>query len=603
VNTDLAPRDVTPQVPVDRRIILQSIAAGALAPLVPDLSLASELPADASRRVRKLHIDRRYVLFPVNSDALSRRVRLVKNGRILRSFTASLGLPAEWWAHLDASEWQGETLTLSVERDSSRPLGYQPPSGRGVKETANSDLASAITTSPTIWSPETLYKEPLRPQFHFSAKRGWINDPNGLMYHDGHFHMFFQCNPYGTRWSNMHWGHAVSSDLVHWEELPIAFYPRGEDDFPYSGAGVVDKENTSGWGRGDRPPMVVVIYSTRRGECIAYSKDDGRTWKEFEGNPVIKAERDAKLLWHPETKRWVMPVYSERLNGRPVERLDGDPWLPGTLLGISFYTSPDLKSWQERSWIEGFEDCPDLFALPVDGDRDRTKWVLTCGPGHYRVGEFDGSRFTPESAQLPGPSGSARFYAGQTVSNHPCGDVVQIAWVDVESHGASFRGLMTFPAKLSLQTTREGIRLCREPVESISSLYLHTHDYPAGPFGNVPLLTDLSGTAWDIDLTIRVGPVAQIVMNVAGDDYAYDPPSQILAGPKGALPVPLTDGRLQLRILVDRTTVEIFGDRGQAYGVFSRDKPGESAPLRLQSWQGYLEKLRVHALRSAWTLA
>ncbi|MBI4166646.1 MAG: glycoside hydrolase family 32 protein, partial [Acidobacteria bacterium] len=556
-----------------RRTILQSIAALTLAPVLSDLALGSEGSGDvAARKSRRLRIDRNFVLFPINNESLSRRVRLVKDGRVLRSFTASLGLPARWWAHLDVSAWQGQTLSLSVEPDNSPSVLAAEIPGRGASETDNAELVAAIRTSAEIWSPETLYKEPLRPAFHFTSRRGWNNDPNGLMYHAGQYHLFFQHNPYGVRWGNMHWGHAVSTDLVHWKELPIALYPHGDDDFPFSGSGAVDHENTSGWGKNGRPPMVIAFTSTGRGECIAYSEDDGATWKEFDGNPVVKhSGRDPKLLWHPQTKQWVMAVYSERPGA--------DPAAPKRE-GIAFYTSADLKSWQERSWIEGYYECPDLFALPIDGDANRTKWVLSCAPSYYCIGEFDGSRFIPESPQLPAPAGGGSnaqgplaapfplFYAAQTFSDHPQGHRVQIAWGRVEAVDAPFTQLMSFPTALSLRTTSEGVRLCREPVEAIRSLRAHTYDLPAGPLTPSPLLTDLKGEAWDIEAVIRVGTVSPILMSIGGDEYVYQSASQMLSGPRGAMPIPLTDGRLQLRVLVDRTTVEIFGDRGQAYGMF-----------------------------------
>ena len=206
-------------------------------------------PADVSSQTRRqLRIDQKFVLLPINNESLSRRVRLVKNGRVLRSFTASLGLPAQWWAHLDVSMWRGQTLALSVESDDSPSVGGAKIPGRGASETDDAELVAAIRTSAEIWSPDTLYTESLRPVFHFTSRRGWINDPNGLMYHAGQYHLFFQHNPYGVCWGNMHWGHAVSTDLVHWKELPIALYPHGDGDFPFSGGGVVDHENTSGWG-------------------------------------------------------------------------------------------------------------------------------------------------------------------------------------------------------------------------------------------------------------------------------------------------------------------------------------------------------------------
>jgi fructan beta-fructosidase len=585
---------------VNRRTLLQSIPAIILAPAVS--GIASAGLADASPQTnRQLRIDQQFVLFPINNESLSRRVRLVKNGRVLRSFTASLGLPAQWWAHLDVSAWRGQTLTLSVEPDNSPPT-FQKIPGRGANETDNADLIAAMHTSAEIWSPATVYKEPLRPAFHFTAKRGWNNDPNGLMYHAGQYHLFFQHNPYGVRWGNMHWGHAVSTDLVHWKELPIALYPRGDDDFPFSGSGVVDHENASGWGKSGRPPMVVAFTSTGRGECIAYSADDGATWKEFDGNPVVKHNgRDPKLIWHPQSKQWVIAVYSER---------PGADSAAPQREGIAFHTSADLKSWQESSWIEGYFECPDLYALPVDGDANRTKWVLSCAPGHYCIGEFDGSRFIAESPRLPAPAGGGPnsdglvFYAAQTFDSHPAGDRVQIGWGLVAAKNMPFTQLMSFPTTLSLRTTSEGVRLCREPVDAIRSLRTQTYDFPAGKLTPSPLLTELKGDAWDIEVVIRVGSIVRPVsMSIGGDEYVYQPASQMLSGPKGAMPVPLTDGRLQLRVLVDRTTIEIFGDRGQAYGMFIRNSPGDSAALALRTISGevHFEKLYAHSLRSAWT--
>jgi fructan beta-fructosidase len=490
--------------------------------------------------------------------------------------------------------------------------------GRGASETDNAELVAAVRTSPEIWSPETLYKEPLRPAFHFTPQRGWINDPNGLMYHAGQYHLFFQHNPYGVRMGNSHWGHAVSTDLVHWKELPIALYSQGDYELMFSGSGVVDRDNTSGWGKNGRPPLVIAFTSASwpdtsygRGECIAYSQDDGATWKEFEGNPVIThSGRDPRVLWHRETKQWVMAVYSER---------SGADAAASKRPGIAFHTSPDLKSWQERSWIEGYYECPDLFALPIDGDPKLMKWVLSGAPGDYCIGEFDGSRFIPESPRLPGSAGGGSnakgfwagplplFYAAQTFSNHPEGRRVQIGWGRVEAVDAPFTMLLSFPTTLSLRTTSEGVRLCREPVEAIRSLRTRTYDFPAGPLTPSALLTELEGEAWDIEAVFRIGALSAVLMKIGGDEYVYCPASQMLSGPQGAMMIPLSDRRLQLRILVDRTTVEIFGDRGQAYGMFVRGNPGGNAPLELRLWplaitdEVRIERLSAHSLRSAWT--
>jgi fructan beta-fructosidase len=593
---------------VSRRTLLQTLPAMLLTTVQAGAGGSTDADGISSETTRRLKVDRQFILLPINNESASKRVRLLESGRVLRSFTASLGLPAHWWAHLDASAWLGRTLTLTIDADNSPAVPGLPAPGTA-GEMSSTELAAAIHTSADIWSPETLYREALRPAFHFTARRGWNNDPNGLIYYTGQYHLFFQHNPYGVRWGNMHWGHAVSKDLVHWKELPVAFYPRGEDDFPFSGSGIVDHQNSSGWGKPGRPPMVVAFTSTGRGECIAYSQDDGTSWAEFAGNPVVKhAGRDPKLLWHSQTKQWVMAVYSPRPDSSSTALRDG----------IAFHTSADLKSWKERSWIEGHFECPDLFALPVDNDVSRIKWILSSAAAYYYIGEFDGARFIPESPRLPAPAGGRSngrgdwagpfppiFYAAQTFSDHPEGERVQIAWGLVDTQDAPFTQLMSFPTTLRLRTTSDGVRLCREPVDAIKSLRIRTHDFPAGPLTTSPLLTELKGDAWDIEAAIRVGAVSPVLINIGGDEYTYQPVSQILSGPGGTIPIPLTDERLQLRILVDRTTVEIFGDLGQAYGMFVRGNPGGSAPLEIRTWKEVwggvrVDRLRVHSLRSAW---
>ena len=443
-------------------------------------------PADvSSQKKRRLRIDQKFVLFPINNESLSRRVRLVKNGRVLRSFTASLGLPAQWWAHLDVSAWHGQTLTLSVEPDNSPPMVRAEIPGRGASETDNAELVAAIRTSAEIWSPETLYKEPLRPAFHFTSRRGWINDPNGLMYHAGQYHLFFQHNPYGVRWGNMHWGHAVSTDLVHWKELPIALYPRGDDDFPFSGSGVVDHENTSGWGKNGRPPMVIAFTSTGRGECIAYSQDDGATWKEFEGNPVIQAQRAGSEIALASADEAMGHGCLQRTAGRrpssaqaPRDRFlyfCRPQVLAGTQLDRGILRMPgsirSARRWRCESHEVGAELCGRLLL------HRGVRWLA------LHTGEPAVAWLRQEEARMPRAPGDPfpLFYAAQTFSNHPEGHRVQIAWGRVDTADAPFTQLMSFPTTLSLRTTSEGVRLCREPVDAIRSLRTHTYDFPAGP--------------------------------------------------------------------------------------------------------------------------
>jgi len=263
-------------------------------------------------------------------------------------------------------------------------------------------------------APAATYQEPFRPQFHFTPATNWMNDPNGMVYYDGEYHLFYQYNPFGDKWGHMSWGHAVSPDLVHWEHLPVALY-EADGVMIFSGSAVVDWKNTSGFGQNGRPPMVAIYtghYTEKplQDQQIAYSNDRGRTWTKFAGNPVLdigaRDFRDPKVMWHEETKKWVMTVCM------PTDRK------------VRFYGSPNLKDWSLLSdfgpagAVKGIWECPDLFPLKVEGSR-KSKWVLIVNIGgnaiaggsgcQYFVGEFDGTRFIadplPESLAEVVPPG------------------------------------------------------------------------------------------------------------------------------------------------------------------------------------------------------
>jgi beta-fructofuranosidase/levanase/fructan beta-fructosidase len=252
------------------------------------------------------------------------------------------------------------------------------------------------------------YQEPFRPQFHFTPAKNWMNDPNGMVYYEGEYHLFYQYNPFGDKWGHMSWGHAVSPDMVHWKHLPVALYEEN-DIMIFSGSAVVDWKNTSGFGKDGKPPLVAIYtghYTKKplQDQQIAYSNDRGRTWTKYEGNPVLdigeKDFRDPKVMWHEGTKRWVMTV------AWPVERK------------VRFYASPNLKEWEHLSDFgpagstKGIWECPDLFPLPAKGGKER--WVLIVNVGseapaggsgcQYFVGDFDGKKFELD-VTYPKPEG------------------------------------------------------------------------------------------------------------------------------------------------------------------------------------------------------
>jgi len=314
---------------------------------------------------------------------------------------------------------------------------------------------------------DNVYKEELRPQFHFSTMRGWTNDPNGLIYYDGEYHLFYQHNPYGWDWGNMHWGHAVSTDLVHWKQLPHALYP-DKNGVCFSGCAVIDYNNTSGFKTGDDNVMVAVYTSVLESQTqsIAYSNDKGRTWKYYEGNPVIASRdsivkqghvRDPNVFWHESTNKWVMILFEE--------------------IGHSIFTSENLKEWEYQSHFNTFWECPELFELPIDGDKKNTKWVSYGAGGYYALGDFDGKEFKMTDGIFQYVQGE--FYAAQTYENIPATDgrQIQVGWATIPSPGMPFNMMMSFPTELTLRTTSQGVRMFNEPVKEIELLHKEASKY------------------------------------------------------------------------------------------------------------------------------
>ncbi|MHA4843839.1 glycoside hydrolase family 32 protein [Flavitalea antarctica] len=326
-------------------------------------------------------------------------------------------------------------------------------------------------------------KDKHRPQFHFSPKRYWMNDPNGMVYLNGTYHLFFQYYPEKTVWGPMHWGHATSRDMIAWQEQPIALYPDSLG-YIFSGSAVIDFNNTSGFGKNGKPPMVAVFthhndslekrkQNNHQYQSIAYSLDEGKTWTKYAGNPVLKSPcipdfRDPKVIWHEDSKRWVMTLAAK-------DR-------------IHFYASPDLKNWTFLSEFGekfgahgGVWECPDLFELNYDGGK---KWVLlvSINPGapnsgsatQYFTGQFDGKTFIPTDTLTRWMDLGPDNYAGVTFSNM-AGQRVLMGWMsnwDYADHVPTleWRSAMTLPRELGLTNIDGKPILTSKPVNETQKL-------------------------------------------------------------------------------------------------------------------------------------
>lgn len=521
-------------------------------------------------------VARQYLNLPVRNGAPMRRMRLVVGGRTFGEFDIELaeGSP-DFYVFAEIEALRDQTLRVEVDGEAA-------------------DAFVGISQSDTIEGAEDLYAEALRPQFHFSTRRGWINDPNGLVFLNGEYHLFYQHNPYGWKWANMHWGHAVSPDLVHWRELPDAIAPDRLGAI-YSGSAVVDRRNTAGFG----DDALVCIYTSAGApftQSIACSTDHGRTLRKFEGNPVLGhvagTNRDPKVIWHEPTGKWVMALYLEESH-------------------YALFGSPDLKQWTRLCDVEllGDSECPDFFELPVDGDAADTRWVFWGASGTYALGTFDGTTFRPEGEPRQLYRGG-NSYAAQTWSGIPAEDGrrIQIAWARMPLPGMPFNQHTTFPCRLTLRGTPAGLgsqatRLISTPVREIELL----HDRRYGWRNQViepgtNLLSEIRGELFDIRADLALGDAAQLRLTVRGATITYDCASRELSCADKTVALEPVDDRLRLQVLVDRTSIEIFGNDGALYlpiGVLLADGP-DTLELCTTGGRADAVALDVYELHSAW---
>jgi fructan beta-fructosidase len=504
-------------------------------------------------------------------------------------------------------------------------------------------LTLALLTAVHAWTVEAQtapsYAERYRPQYHFTPAANWMNDPNGLVYYAGEYHLFYQYNPFGIKWGHMSWGHAVSPDLVHWRHLPVAI-PEENGVMAFSGSAVVDWNNTSGFGRAGEPPLVA-IYSGHReknqSQYIAYSTDRGRTWTRYAGNPVLDIGsadfRDPKVFWYEPDKHWVMVVALS-----PEHK-------------IRFYGSPDLKRWTQlgefgpAAAVGGVWECPDLFQLPVDGDAKNTRWVLivNLNPGaiaggsgtQYFIGNFDGSRFTADassaSTTLWADYGKD-FYAAVSWSEIPSADGrrIWIGWMNNWLYGGEiptspWRSAMSVPRTLALRTTGEGIRLVQQPVAELQRLrgmrrHLASQQIPEGT--TALTARGISGTALEIVAELEVGAASELGLKVrtgSGEEttIGIDPRAGQLfvdrsrSGDVGfhpeftgrhAAPLAVKNGRVQLHVFVDRSSVEVFAGAGETVITDQVFPSPESRGVALYAKGGAARLISLDAwpLRSVW---
>jgi fructan beta-fructosidase len=463
--------------------------------------------------------------------------------------------------------------------------------------------AGVVAADPPRSAPaaEALYAEAYRPQFHFTPAKNWTNDPNGLVYDKGVYHLFFQHNPFGTEWGNMTWGHATSRDLVHWTEHAPAIRPDKLGTI-FSGSSVVDRGDTAGFRTGAEK-VLVCIYTSAGGtspesqgqpftQSLAFSNDGGATWTKYAKNPVLGhvagSNRDPKVIWHEPTKKWVMALY-----------LDGADY--------ALFGSKNLKDWARLCDVPmpGTSECPDFFELPADGARGRRLWVFWGANGNYRLGTFDGTIFKPETEVLQSLWG-ANDYAAQTYSDIPKADGrrIQISWMNGGKYpGMPFNQQMSFPRVLQLRSTPKGVRLAMWPVreiEGIRGAKRAWKDVALGADG--PGLSLGRGDLWDIEAEIELGSARAVGFAVRGAEIVYDSETKTLTCLGKTAPLKPSNGRITVRVLVDRTSIEIFAGGGLVTmcSCFLPDLADKSLEAFARGGEARIVALTRYELRSAW---
>lgn len=518
-----------------------------------------------------LKVNRKYLNIPVSHKTERKQLTMTAKGEDTLSVVVRIaeGTP-DYWVFKDVSRYKGKMLQLSYEG-----------SGNALKNIIQSD---------TIYGESMMYKEKNRPQFHFTARRGWINDPNGLVYHNGVYHLYYQHNPFEREWENMTWGHATSTDLLHWTEYDDVLFPDRLGTM-YSGSAVFDERNTSGFGSEKHPPLVYAYTadrSDREVQCVAYSLDGGMTLNKYKGNPVIDSydmwqthdTRDPRLFWYEKGEHWVM-VLNER---------DGH----------SIYTSSDLKSWTYQSHVPGFWECPDLFELSVDGNPDNTRWVMLGASNTYMIGRFDGKNFVPEGGKYRFCTGT--IYAAQTISHAPDGRRIQIGWGRAAHPGMPFNGMMLLPTELTLKTTCDGIRMVSQPISEVKSLFqnvLTCTDVLGAAAANQTLASLEQKDCLHMSFTLHLSHRTSAGLSLSGRNILdYDSNYNTINGQFYSSQDP-TSMDLTADVYIDRTCVEVFIDNGlYSYSMEWHDRKPDG--FRFWGTNLTISGLKVDFVRSIW---
>lgn len=516
--------------------------------------------------------DSKYLIFPASHHAQNKRIYFYIDEELVYDFV----MPLDY----DEPDYE---FYLNVER-------YH---GKNISISCDCEIDIKIQKSDVGVSSEQAYTGKYRPIAHFTSKRGWINDPNGLVYYHGKYLMFYQHNPVACTWENMHWGYAVSDDLIHWEEKDIALYP-DKAGTVFSGSAIIDHKNVTGLQTNDNE--VILLFYTAAGntsevskgkpftQALAYSTDGGKTFVKYDKNPlieqVVSENRDPKVIYYEPTDCYILALYLDKHD-------------------FALYSSKNLLDWTPLQKIALPEDaeCPDFYPLAVDGNADNRKWVLIGASDRYYIGSFDGTKFTPET-ELKRLNYGNSSYAAQSWSEAPNGRRIRTAFVSVVIPGMPFGSCMDIPQEMTLKTINNELYLCAEPVAEISKLYNDTKS-----FHNLSINREnsfsfpVNGKCFDISLTASLTSDTSWKLSLFGFHLAYNSESSELSCLDKTVKVIPKDDKLEVRMIIDTIYTEIFTNNGSAFMGMTYIQDSNLNTLKIESTSNVsIDKLTLSEL-------
>ena len=565
----------------------------------------------------------RYILLPVQETNDDASVSILVDGKPDRTINVRLAkTKVDYTVPFDLSPYKGRNVVLNITTSQNRATV------REAKEDACWNNMSVTDSFPAA------NREKFRPAFHHTPVYGWMNDPNGMFYKDGVWHLYYQWNPYGSKWQNMTWGHSSSTDLINWQHHPAAIEPDGLGTV-FSGSCAVDKDDTAGFGS----DAVIALYTSAAAsqvQSLAHSNDNGNTFEIYPGNPVITLEseaRDPNMFWNEATGEWNL-VLAHALEHE-----------------MLVFTSPDMKQWTLQSAFgkglgaqDGVWECPDLFELAVDGS-DQKKWVLICNinPGgpfggsatQYFIGEFDGKTFTPDrDADGNVPTKWMDYgkdhYATVSWSNAPDNRRTVIGWMSNWQYAAEvptmqYRSANTLPREIGLFRASDGeIYTSCTPSPEIGALRgnasVKKRSFTAGKKSRTFALPEANGGICEITLEItpkKGVPVNLTLANEAGNkvEMVYNPAESTFSFDRyqsgqtdfsqdfpaiTTAPAFTDGGNLRLRIFIDRSSIEVFEQNGRfaMTNLVFPESPYTTLSVNAPAGNARIENLAIYPLRT-----